>query len=148
MSHDQNPNQALKIVLTRPALERLIGDDAQMQVVLTHAAVQEVIERHMQTITKAVDEHIKHILDASFGRVAVVYEGYKHVEKFELSPTVKTRLSTQVKPLADEYVKNSFAAIDDLIAKAVDESVKHRINAAVSTRVRDIVNKAAAATTE
>lgn len=48
----------VNLTMTAEALERLIGKDAQMNVLLSDAAVREVLEKHLHVLDKLIEEKI------------------------------------------------------------------------------------------
>lgn len=148
MSDDRNPNQALKVTLTRAALERLIGDDAQMQVVLTKAAVREVVDRHMQTVTDAVESAIKEMLRSAIGEVVEKWSGGSRTSVLQLSDIAKSAINATIKPSIDacitSYLNDQAESIKAYADSAVDKAAKSRIEREASDRVAAIIRAAAA----
>jgi hypothetical protein len=132
------PNN-ITIVLTKSALERLFGDDPELQVEIRHAAAKVLLEQHMETAmrTKAVSEvegritkAVHQIIDDRVG--TNIGSSYR--------PNIQ--LTDETKAAANSYINHEFGTvIHDLVNKAVDELnieglIAGKVEAAVVFRIR------------
>lgn len=148
MSNDHDFHPALKVQLTRPALERLIGTDATMEMLLSDAAVKEVIQRHLKKALATVDTHIeKYVqesLSASFGKVVAAWGGKA---AFAPAAAVNLELDKLIKPMVNKYVEqhviNNTKNIHNMIRDVVDSSLERLITTEVIKRVQGIIMAAA-----
>jgi hypothetical protein len=142
--NSNNPNEiGVRLTLTRPALEALIGNDEQMTLILKGACVEEVTKRHMGVVERHVKDAIQTALDGGLGSVQHVYDSGKYVDKFILNTDVHNHIYKQLQSLAETAVHNYFtnnrADMMELVGKVVDKQMEYHITNEVNRRMKNAV---------
>lgn len=142
------------VILTRPALDRLLGGDSELEVQLRHAAVKCIIDNHAEAllqnvgvreITERLKTAITEEIDQRIGTIQKPNVWAKTTCK--LSPAaeaaVKQATHAGVEEIIDQAVKEAVAEIDidARIARVVNEQVNVRILSGVRAKLDEIAAK-------
>lgn len=118
--------EVVRLTLTAPALTRLIGDDAELEVALRHAAVNEIMKYadkwKMDAARTAVDKAFTEIV-AERGR------------SYSLSPRAEDIIRKQLAPAVEAEVARSVSSKSSEIAVLVNVEVEKRVNELVAHEV-------------
>lgn len=115
--------EKLELRLTRSALERLLNNDKALEMVLTHAAVAEVLGRFQGALQKATQKAAKE----AFGTLK---DGRLH-----LSTTAGQAVMDYIAPMVREairaHLRENNAEIRELIQSTVAEELPDRVRSGV-----------------
>lgn len=145
------PVEQLKMVLTRSALERLIGNEPQLEVLLTHSAVRQVISKRFSALQEHVDRATDVAIKNAFGSFvktpAVSYRSPAK-EEFVLSGAAKKAVDAYVADAVKEQMQQYMsdpgflATVSVLINETLNTQVVSEINQQAEKRIREVVAKA------
>lgn len=135
---EQEQKNILRLVLTRPALDRLIGGDSELEVELRHAAIKEVLSKHVQTII--YDDTIQNIERLIKDRVAEYVR--ELVGGRKTGDYYKIILNQAVEDKVKEVVnKTATACVDKLIADKIEKEIPAMIEAHINHEVYDRIRR-------
>jgi CRISPR/Cas system-associated protein Cas10 (large subunit of type III CRISPR-Cas system) len=144
----------VKLVLTKPALDRLIGGDSELEVELKHAVAKELLENHIQPalrlqatqeISKRLREGFTEQLQEQLGeyKAGMVRNCYGTLSKgqvFNLHPDIKAAIEEtvhgQIQSHVNEYVKT--LNLEARIAAAFQAGVKQAISDGVRAKLKEV----------
>ena len=133
MGGDNIPPTTITLSLNRPALERLIGNDTQLEVELRHQVVEEFAKRHLKEVVQS--EIFERVLKAALQEVdaaaltavkqaqKLVEERIGQVEGTSWAPTIKLndKFRTAINSAAVNAVRDAIP--NDEIVAHVDRHV-------------------------
>ncbi len=142
--------EVLKLSLNLPALERLIGGAADIEVELRHQIVNEFIKKHLkqlvdsETVVKATEklrklmemeirEQIGHVSDLRFGYLATAAPNLVDKIKEMVSHAAKNAVRDNVA----DAIHMKLAELDDRWQRHIETTVKSTFN----KRINDLVNE-------
>lgn len=125
------PNEKIQLRLTRSALERLIAGEPQLEVLLSHAAVKEVLNDHLTNVKKMIDL----AAEEAMGR----YDA--GAKKFHLSGPVNRAVSEWAQKLVETQVGNYLRNQAAEIRQSVDEATAKQLAPAVTQAVEAAKNR-------
>ena len=125
----ERPREFVKMTLTAAALDRLIGKDAEFEMLLTHSSVKEVISRHLDTLRGQVDKAVADAIGVAFGS----YYG----TRFSLSGAASNAIHAQLGPIVNGAVQNYFVQNKDIISGLV----KNALEAGAASAIKREVDK-------
>lgn len=138
--------EGLKITLTRAALDRLIGGDKEMELILTHAAVQQVISDHLAVVKQHTESAIKSMIEESIGGFQRLWDSGKYVDRFVVGSVLSAAISEQIKYIIDANVHNFLqeklvrsgkirSMVTDLIDEKTDMWIKQEVERSIRKRI-------------
>ena len=95
----------IQIKLNRPALERLIGDDKDLELVFSKQALQEIINNHMDIVEKQVKDRLEN--------------GF--------SPELNLQLNKRIEGLVECKVGNYLRIYESKLTKMIYEEVNKQL---------------------
>lgn len=112
----------IKVVLTRPALERLISGDEELEIQMRHAAVEQIFKKHIAPLiaTRSVQDVIANIT-ALFKEEMKKYESKSD---WWVTPQLTSTLKKSIEAEAEKVVLN---LVKDAVAKFVTEERMEQI---------------------
>ncbi len=113
MELNNQTEEKLQLRLTRAALERLIGNDYQMEVIMSHAAVKQVIDRHLGPLSLAISEFANSV------------------------PKVTTEVAAMISTVVKQEVARILREDNQALLHMVQDEVQSQIEPAVKTAVAD-----------
>lgn len=145
------------------ALERLIGNDNELEIQVRNNIVQEFAKKHLKAIAnettfqneiatfkRKLQEEFDKKLEESIVTVKRYYSG-GNIEKVNLHPEIKTAIDRQVRERVDGQIAESVeggikhweqdANIDERVQKRMDYYVTQHINQEVKNRLEELVKK-------
>jgi len=146
MSADIHENVVL--ILTRPALERLIGGDSEMEIQLRHAAVREVMNRHAAAILKAdgfdeIESRLRLAVQAQVDQsIGTKQVGWSRM--IVLSPAVQRAIHVLDEAAVSKIARDSINKVvgslnlSEMIEARVKSQIKDEINAGVKARLAEL----------
>lgn len=144
------PNK-LNLILTRPALDRLLGGDDQLTVEIKHAAAREILDKHivplmdnsaLYRVKARLQEHTTKILDEELGE----YEAgtWNKASKFKPSVKVQDSLNALVRSVAQNVAADAVKKVESDIATIVEREVQNVTKVLIRSLVKTEIDAAIA----
>jgi len=141
----------VKLVLTRPALERLISDDSELEVDLRHAAVKEAFSKHLGTILNdfTVNEIVRRAkaaitleIDSQLGAFKSEKDGWRTKLKFEPTAKTKEAIAEYVQQAVKEAVETALKVVNfkRMIQEQLDLSTSLQIKEEVKKKMAEVLS--------
>lgn len=113
----------MKIELTLPALERLIGGDTEIEVALRRQIVEEFAKRHLKVVAdeacyQTALQNAKHYVD----EVAKETFDIENITTSHLWPTVGSRLQSLIRNLVEQQAQK---IVDEVLMKTIEYQKKY-----------------------
>lgn len=121
-----DPSDMLKITLSRAALERLIGNDPHMEMLLSHNAVKTVIDRHLDLLVTKVVDQLNRVTEP------VLDNAVKNI-----IGVVSRKANTDVYAPAEHMILAIRNVIEPYVHKRLQEIVSERMES-IDTRITEI----------
>jgi hypothetical protein len=135
----QRPPDVLKIQLNVPALERLIGGEREMEMILSQVAVDTVVSKRMEIVQKYVTEAVKRASDEILIRVV---DENRYVPDYVLSDKLKDVLNKLVKKetetLVSSYIETNREAIYQIIRNVI---AKEEIDKSIKWQAKEVLKE-------
>lgn len=112
--------------LTQAALERLVGKDPALEVILGHQVVENLIQKNADLALSKLDEAISQGFDSRGFRI--------------LPGVLEDALKSKVRSLVDEYLR--LPLYGGMVRSLVEEQLKEQLPGVVKSAVRDALKKA------
>jgi predicted RNA-binding protein (virulence factor B family) len=122
----------IQIKLSRPALERLLGDDVSLETVVSHQVIENIVERYGQKLADRVSERVAQGLDL---------EG-SHVAYGVLNEKIRTIIATEV----GNYLRCGNTEIRTMVQQEVEKQLPVVLKSAVSDALKKAAQKVLATT--
>lgn len=125
----------LKLTLTRPALERLLGGDPEFEIQIKHAAAKELFEKYTDAILgPIIRQKVSEVLTTKSNRYP-----YKVEVNSEFKKAVDDFVNKMIKEHVNKFVEESLQkSIESEIERRIDLEIKE----VVRKKVRDKLDKA------
>lgn len=145
------------------ALERLIGNDTELEIQVRNNIVQEFAKKHLKAIAnettfqneivifkKALQEEFDKKLGESIATVKRYYDG-GNIEKVTLHPEIKAVIDKQVREKIDGQISEAVEGgikhweqdvnINERVKKRMDFYITQHINEEVKNRLQELAKK-------
>lgn len=143
------PNK-LNLILTRPALDRLLGDNQEVTVEIKHAAAKEILDKHIagkisSQMVQDVETRLKKGLADAIEKELGKFSGRYSLPTYEPSAQVKLAIQNKVGDVVSETVKvfvdEQTSNIEAKIQNEVDSVVRRYIRIAVDRELKAVQEK-------
>lgn len=121
----------VQVKLSRAALERLIGDDVQLEMALGHQAVNAMMQRYGDKLLETLEKHIA---------AGVDLQG-SHVRNVELNNHIRRVIQGEV----GNYLRCHDSQIKLMISQAIGEQLPGIIESAVKSALQKAADRVVAA---
>ena len=144
----------VKLVMTVPVLERLIGGDSEIEVELRKAVAQEFMKRHLKAVcddeaVKAATEEAKRYVNdlaaQHFGVKDAVTNAWRQMDerlKNSIMTAVDTHVQAAIEQATQRIIDRQITYVKQQIEVAVQRSLKINIEAAVARGVQERLDAA------
>ena len=134
----------VKVVLTRPALERLIGGDSELEIQLRHAAAKEIVKKHV--VSEITDE----VKAKAIHKIASECQSawFRIEREYSYGSFNQTVLTEKAKrAIAADAERHMAKAVTDLVAETVsaaasEEKIAEVVKTTVNARVKSAARRA------
>jgi hypothetical protein len=131
----------------KEALERLIGNDTEVEIDIRNSVVQKFAEKHLKPIANADGfnnmlnslrrEINKQVQEKCEKEIATFKTNYYGVSDVKLRPEIITEIDWRVKAVIESNIQ---AAVEEAVKKHMDEaSIQKRINAKMEYYTDDLI---------
>lgn len=117
----------IQLKLTRPALERLIGDDAELETIIGHQAINTIIDRHVPKLLERIGERVKAGLDLQGGSQLNVL----------LHEKIRVVIATEV----GNYLRCNDVAVRAMIREEVEKHLPEHVKYATQAILEKVTRK-------
>jgi hypothetical protein len=138
----------MKMQLSRPALERLIGDDAQLEFVIQDVAIKQVLGNRMAFVKTQIEAEAERMINEAFGKVVKTRgcTSKQLNETFQISTPARDAIWARVRDSAATDVHNFLvqhrSEYTKLIGEVIDEKLKSFITSETQRQVTKLVEAA------
>ena len=149
----------IKLTLTKPALERLIGGDSEMEIKLRSSTAKEIVNKHfvpmltsevLRKVEGQVYNAVEDKLEAKLGKVSDITNPYRYpTRKIDFNNYTKELIKTQVDKLfkdklyevIDKKVEELSEKIEQHVLKVVTHKTMQTINRKVTEKLQEVLDK-------
>lgn len=129
----------VKMVLNRAALDRLIGGDREMELIMTHAAVRKVIEDHLEIVRNLLRDNLRRVIADQLG----VQSGSQFVASSQLTLAMDRYMRSICCRIASQYCQEQRARIieetENQMKKQLAALIEEQIKKVVQTQLKALV---------
>lgn len=146
MSNEQDlrPAEKVRLTLTAPALRRLIGDDAELELQLRAAAIKEILKAHEKFVLDGVEDAVKRCQERLIGvKLSSGTVSLSQEAKAAVYTATKAGLVTAI----TGAVRNVISQQKDIIEAAVAAQVARQVDKRVTEIIEERVQRALKAAT-
>lgn len=137
----------LHVRLTVAALDRLIGGDKEMEMILSNQAVQSVISTRMQSVVERVKKVVEEAIGSSFGKNNRPGQSGSWENTFAISPparqAIESFVNVEVECKVKEYLNSPKfkEVIDRRITDSIERESVKVVEEAVKAQVEETMKK-------
>ena len=138
----------VRMQLNRPALERLIGNDAQLELVIQDVAIKQVLGNRMAFVKTQIEAEASRMIDEAFGQVVKTrdHTSKQINETFQISTPARDAIWAMVSASTKTDVHNFLVQhryeYIKLIGEVIDEKLKSFIASETQRQVEKLVEAA------
>lgn len=132
----------VKIVLTRPALERLIGGDSEAEIVLRSATVERIVQKYFEPLI--MKKNYQTLLNDLTKKVSeqILFKDTNWYSSSYVSSDAKKKVEDYTREVANQFIKQtvqsflSEAKIKEMVEHTAIVMLREQVRAELQEKVR------------